>query len=166
MTTSSTAPAHYTDYKWAQFKGNTGDSIVSVSKTNGTSSPGTFDTYTVYKDTVPASGTPVSIGTFQVYNGADSPIGYIGSITMATASWTGSGTTYTQSVVVDGVSVADGGKVDLQPDADVIAQMISDGTIALYIQNVNGALTAYAVGAAPTADITVQCVVGNVAVEE
>lgn len=77
-------------------------------------------------------------------------------------SWTGSGP-YTQTVSVTGGAVTGRSKVDLQPDAAAIQQLISDGVLALYVENNAGTLTACAVGAAPTAALTVQCTVTEVA---
>lgn len=78
-----------------------------------------------------------------------------GSISLST-SWSGSGP-YTQTVTVSGATVTNKSKVDLQPDSSAIEQMLDDGCLALYIVNNNGTLTAYAVGAATTAAMTVQC---------
>ena len=49
-------------------QGNPGQSINHVSLTSGTSLPGTTDTYTVWGD----MGETVNLGTFNIYNGADS----------------------------------------------------------------------------------------------
>ena len=76
-------------------------------------------------------------------------------------TWTGSGP-YTQTFTIPGAAIDAKSKVDLQPDATVLSQLISDGVQALYIQNNNGTLTAYAVGAAPTAALSIQCTVTNI----
>lgn len=80
----------------------------------------------------------------------------VASITIAYANWSGNGP-YTQTVTISGATITANTKVDLQPDATAIAQLISDGVTALYISNTSGTLTAYAIGAATTANITVQC---------
>ena len=85
-----------------------------------------------------------------------------GSITLS-ASWTGSASPYTQTVTVSGATVTASSKVDLQPTAAQIASLISAGVTGLVIENNNGTLTAYAVGAAPGASMTVQCTVTEVA---
>lgn len=77
-------------------------------------------------------------------------------ITIAYANWSGNGP-YTQTVTISGATITSNTKVDLQPDATAIAQLIADGVTALYISNTSGTLTAYAIGAATTADLTVQC---------
>lgn len=84
-----------------------------------------------------------------------------GSVSLST-SWSGSGP-YTQTVTVTGVTVTANSKVDMQPDATALAQLLSDGVTALFVTNNNGTLTATAIGAAPTAALTVQCTVTEVA---
>lgn len=70
------------------------------------------------------------------------------------ASWTSAGTNiYSQTVTLSNVTANT--KVDLNPGAGAILQMVSDGTYAIYVENNNGTLTAYAVGAAPTALLTI-----------
>lgn len=70
------------------------------------------------------------------------------------ASWSGSGP-YTQAITTI-AGVTEHSKIDLQPNAAVLAQLIGNGVTALYIQNDNGSLTAYALGAAPTVALSVQ----------
>ena len=78
-------------------------------------------------------------------------------------SWVDSGSGYhSEAVTVTGATITGSSKVDLQPDAAAIQQMISDGVLALYVENNAGTLTAYAVGAAPTAALTLQCTVTEV----
>ena len=81
------------------------------------------------------------------------------TVTLST-NWTGDASPYTQTVTISGTTV--NSKVDLQPDATAIAQMADDGTVALYITNDNGTLTAYAVGEKPTAEMTIQATVSEV----
>ena len=83
------------------------------------------------------------------------------SVVLST-NWTGSASPYTQSVTISGTTA--NSKVDLQPDASVIAQMMTDGTVALYIANDNGTLTAYAVGEKPTVALTIQATIMEVRV--
>lgn len=77
------------------------------------------------------------------------------SLTIAYSNWNGNGP-YTQTVTISGATITSDTKVDIQPDATAITQMIYDGVLALYITNNNGTLTLTAVGAATTANITVQ----------
>ena len=81
------------------------------------------------------------------------PVPWKTSVTLASANWSGNGP-YTQSVTISGV--LSNSKVDIQPNAAAIQQMITDGCAAIYIDNNNGILTAYAIGSAPTANLTVQ----------
>lgn len=82
----------------------------------------------------------------------------IGSITLST-TWTGAASPYSQTVTVTGATVTASSKVDIQLTAAQIASLISDGVTGLVIENNNGTLTAYAVGAATSATMTVQCTV-------
>ena len=83
------------------------------------------------------------------------------SITLST-SWTGNSSPYTQTVTISGHTITSNSKVDIQPDATAIEQLISDGVQALYIVNNNGTLTAYAVGAVTTASLTLQVVIEEI----
>lgn len=81
----------------------------------------------------------------------------IASITFP-AAWTDSGNGYyTSAPTIDGVTLSAESMVDLQPDAAVYLQMETDGVLAMYVENNNGALTGYAVGSAPTVALTMQC---------
>jgi|GEM_PF-4136618 len=75
------------------------------------------------------------------------------------ATWNDSGP-YTQTVTVSGATA--NSKIDLQPTAAQLQQLIDDGVQALYISNNNGTLTATALGAAPTEALTLQCTVTEV----
>lgn len=77
-----------------------------------------------------------------------------GSITLSTSSWSGSGTTYTQTVTISGGTSSS--KIDLQPNSTVLSQLISNKVSALYIENNSGTFKAYAIGAKPTANLTIQ----------
>ncbi len=84
-----------------------------------------------------------------------------GTVTLS-ALWSGEGP-FTQSVTVSGAAVTANSKVDLQLTAAQIASLISAGVTGMVIENNNGTLTAYAVGAAAGA-MTVQVTVTEVAV--
>lgn len=81
------------------------------------------------------------------------------TVTLST-NWTGDASPYTQTVTISGTTA--NSKVDLQPDATVIQQMTDDGTVALYITNNNGTLTANAVGEKPTVELTIQATITEV----
>lgn len=78
------------------------------------------------------------------------------------AQWTGDGP-YTQTVTVTGAAVTAKSKVDLQPSAAQLDALIADGVGALLVENNAGTLTAYALGAAPSAAMTMQCTVEETA---
>ena len=81
------------------------------------------------------------------------------TVTLST-NWSGSSSPYTQTVTISGTTA--NSKVDLQPDATAIAQMADDGTVALFIANDNGTLTANAVGEKPTVALTIQATITEV----
>jgi len=74
--------------------------------------------------------------------------------------WSGNSEPYSNVVTIQGVTANT--KVDLQPNAAVLAQMASDGVTALWIENDNGTLTAKSMGAWPTAALTMQCTLTEV----
>ena len=83
----------------------------------------------------------------------------VGSIALS-SSWSGSGP-YSQTVTVTGATVTANSKVDIQLTAAQIASLIAAGVTGLVIENNNGTLTAWAVGASPSA-MTVQVTVTEV----
>ena len=84
----------------------------------------------------------------------------VGSISLL-SSWSGSGP-YSQTVTVTGATVTADSKVDIQLTAAQIASLIAAGVTGLVIENNAGTLTAWAVGASPSA-MTVQCTVEETA---
>ena len=72
--TSSTAPTHYTDYAWYQYKGETGDTGAYVESVALTSTVGLVDTYTI-------TLTNGNTSTFNVTNAKS-----ISSITLASGT--------------------------------------------------------------------------------
>ena len=118
----------------------------------------TFDTTPTNNSTNPVT----SGGVYTALSGKEPNVAK-GTISTGT-TWSGSGTgPFTQTVTVSGASVTANSKVDLQPDATAFAQLMSDHVKAIFISNNNGTLTAYAVGRKPTAAITFQCTVMEVA---
>lgn len=76
------------------------------------------------------------------------------SVTLTTA-WTDAGDdVFTQEVTVSGGTA--NSKVDLQPTVEQIRQFINDGLSAMCVINDGGTFTVYAIGAAPTAEMTLQ----------
>lgn len=82
----------------------------------------------------------------------------VGSIVLS-GTWTGSASPYSQTVTVTGATVTANSKVDIQLTAAQIASLIAAGVTGMVIENNNGTLTAWAVGATPSAAMTVQCTV-------
>lgn len=90
--------------------------------------------------------------------GAAEPV-QVGSVSLS-GSWSGSGP-YSQTVTVTGATVTANSKVDIQLTAAQIASLVSAGVTGLVIENNAGTLTAWAVGASPSA-MTVQVTVTEV----
>lgn len=84
----------------------------------------------------------------------------VGSIALS-SSWSGSGP-YSQTVTVTGATVTANSKVDIQLTAAQITSLIAAGVTGMVIENNAGTLTAWAVGASPSA-MTVQCTVEETA---
>lgn len=82
------------------------------------------------------------------------------SVALVASDWIESEGNFTQAVIISGAGA--NSKIDLQPDAATIAALIEAGTLGLYIQNNNGAFTAYAIAAAPTTALTVQATITEV----
>lgn len=76
------------------------------------------------------------------------------SLSFAAAAWVGTSSPYQQTVTLPNITA--NSKVDLQPDATALGQLLEDGTSALFISNNGGTLTAIATGEKPTADLTLQ----------
>lgn len=71
-------------------------------------------------------------------------------------SWSGSASPYSQTVTMytassggTAITVSANAKIDLQPNASFYAAMVDAQTSAVYVENNNGTLTAYAIGAIP-----------------
>ena len=77
-----------------------------------------------------------------------------------TASWTGSASPYSQTVTVTGGTANT--KVDLQPSAATIQQMLNDGCIGMYVENNNGTFTLYALEAGTTVALNIQATLTEV----
>ena len=112
------------------------------------------------RDTIPEAPTSTGIYILNVssngttWHSATIPSApTTGTLTLSASGWSGSGP-YSHSVTISGTTT--NSKIDLQPDSAVLAQMTTDGTTAIYIENNNGTLTAWAMGAAPTATLIIQ----------
>lgn len=76
------------------------------------------------------------------------------SITLAAANWTEGSGAFEQTVTVEGGTA--NSLVELQPSVAQILSLQDAGVSALMVNNNDGVFTAYAVGAAPTEDMTMQ----------
>ena len=142
----------------------TGGTIVTMTDINGTqefvvmNGEGSGDMLSSVYD---LNGDVAAAGGIPNYMAANNAKPNLGTISLS-ATWTGSASPYTQIVTVSGATITANSKVDIQPDAALIAQMVEDGCTALYIVNEDGTLVAYAVGAAISAAATAQVCVTEV----
>lgn len=84
------------------------------------------------------------------------------SITLAAASWAESNGVYRQTVTAeDGTASC---VVALQPSIEQSVSLQDDGVTVLQVDNDNGTFIAKAVGAAPTANMTIQATLTEVTV--
>ena len=123
---------------------------------------GAYLTLTSAPNEITQEGTPFSADWMNhLEQGVQNAYPQLISIALGT-NWTQVGSTeeYTQAITIPGLAA--GGKVDLQTDAAVLAQLIDDGVSALWISNDSGAATAHAYGAAPTAALTLQAAITEV----
>lgn len=84
----------------------------------------------------------------------------VATITLPKASWAGSASPYYQTVLIN--TVTSSTKIDLQPTVTQITSLQNDD-IALMAENINGAVKVYSFGGKPSADMTMQAVLTEVA---
>ena len=143
-------PVYHSQYTAAQIEASIGKSP-RINTTTGTWEVWSISTSS-YVDTGVQIGKPPDLG----------------HISLAAAEWTGSASPYTQEVAVSihEFRITANTKLDLQPTAAQIAALISDGVTGLVIENDNGTLTAYAVGAKPSSNMTFQATATEVTPHE
>lgn len=158
---------------WQNYWVATAKGIREISITSDTEGTATititFSDNTTYSSEYDTAELPDgSVVTGKIYDGAvtaaklsSGAIPFKASVTIDN-SWVGSESPYTHAVSVSGYTLTANSKVDIQPDAEAIAQLLDDEVSALYIGNNNGTLTAYAVGEKPTASLTLQVTVEEV----
>lgn len=120
----------------------------------------------IYATTPPINDTPAIVvissgsgkGSIPSYLD-DSSLDHKFSLTLPTASWTGSDP-YTQTVTIRGSTANT--KVDIQPSEEIYDQLVADNVGYLAIKNVDGTLTAVAKGGKPSVDLTVQVTYNNI----
>lgn len=105
-------------------------------------------------DDTPTSGSTNPVTSGGIYDAIDNAATKTDTITLASASWSGSDP-YTQTVALSGYTVTANTRVDIACDYNALNAMAADGVTTLYFENSNGTITAYSVGAAPSSDVTV-----------
>lgn len=105
-------------------------------------------------DDTPTSGSTNPVTSGGIYDAIDNAATKTDTITLASASWSGSDP-YTQTVTLSGYTVTANTRVDIACDYNALNAMAADGVTTLYFENSNGTITAYSVGAAPSSDVTV-----------
>ena len=91
---------------------------------------------------------------------ANSAVQKAKTLSLPTASWSGSASPYTQTVTIAGTTAKS--KVDIQMDATALGVLIDSGTSAIWIENNNGTLTAKALGEKPNSNLSVQVTITEV----
>ena len=81
------------------------------------------------------------------------------SVTLASGSWASASGYYTQEITL--TDTTNNTKADINPDITVMNQMMNDSVTGMYVANDNSIFTVYAIGNAPTANITVQLVLNE-----
>lgn len=85
------------------------------------------------------------------------------TVTLSADQWVGSGSKYSQVVAVPGITTKT--KIDIQPTEDLLA-LLYLASFGLYVENNEGVVTVFAVGATPGVDLTVQLTMSEVEVGE
>jgi hypothetical protein len=83
----------------------------------------------------------------------------ITEITLYASAWVGDASPYSQVLNIEGVT--ENSKVDLQPDADLLA-IFHEKDLAIVTENEDGVVTVYAIGDKPTRDYTMQASITEV----
>lgn len=79
----------------------------------------------------------------------------ISSISLS-ISWSGSDPYSQEITIAEGTASS---KIDIQPDATILQQFLTDGVLAMWVENNNGTFTAYTIGAHPSTNLTIQCTI-------
>ena len=85
----------------------------------------------------------------------------IGTITLLAANWEGSESTYSQIVVIDGVT--ENSQIDLTPTVEQL-EVFYEKDLTFVAENDNGVVTVYAIGQKPMNDYTMQVTITEVQV--
>lgn len=120
----------------------------------GNSTTRTQTAYSLYNTAIPKTRNMAS-GTWNAWADIKDDKPKVGYVELS-GSWSGSASPYSQTVTMytassggTAITVSANAKIDLQPNASFYAAMVDAQTSAVYVENNNGTLTAYAIGAIP-----------------
>ena len=135
------------------------DNTPTSGSSNPVTSGGIFTALGTKQDTLtfdnaPTSGSTNPVTSGGIYNAIENAATKTASISLYGSSWTGSGP-YTQTVSIADYTVTANTRVDISCDYSTLNALAEDGVTALYLANNSGVITAYSVGAAPSANVTV-----------
>ena len=114
----------------------------------------------VEMDGTPTSGSAKAVSSGGVYIALASKQDRIWKATLSlSTTWSGSNP-YTQTITLTGSTA--NSMIELHPTLAQIQQFKADGVDAMWVENNNGTLTVYALGAKPTVALSLQCTVTEV----